>query len=190
MVVTSWGEKDETEYIINLFQDQLKVDESAEVTTLASRIDTISPRANQLRMAAILANEYLFREANRGEYICAAEFLAVVYDKGVLSWVQVGSPHLILLASGQIQPLAYQLDYSWQYGQDSPLFSQALGLNASCLLSCGSLHVNSEMDLFLISRHSIPPALFAEKRLDFQSLIGLLVKDSANAPFWVGHLKV
>jgi len=190
LVLTSWGERDETDRVISVFQEQLKMDESMDMTTPFGRIDGIGHKANQIRTAALLANDFLFREANRNEFICGLEFLGLVYDKGILSWVQIGAPTLLLQWNNQIQPLAYFFDQSWQYHQNSPLLSMGLGIEQSCQLNCGSLHIDSGAELFLVSRDSVSPSIFQHSKLNLQSLTQLLVKTSEQSPFWVGHLKL
>lgn len=190
IVVTSWGERDESDRVVRVFQEQLKMDDSLELTTPFGRIESLGHKANQIRTAALLSNDFLYREANRTEFICGMEFLGLVYDKGVLSWVQIGAPSLLIQWKGQIQPLAYSFDQSWQYRQSSPILSTGLGLESSCQLNCGSLHIDAEAELFLVSRDSLAPGIFHQSSLTLPALTKILVQSSEESPFWAGHLKL
>lgn len=190
LVLTSWGERDESDRVVRVFQEQLKMDDSLELTTPFGRIESLGHKANQIRTAALLSNDYLYGEANRTEFICGMEFLGIVYDKGILSWVQIGSPSILLQWKGQVQPLAYVFDQSYQYRQNSPILSAGLGLEPSCQLNCGSLHIESDAELFLVSRDSLTPSLFQQSSLTLAALTKLLVQGSENTPFWAGHLKL
>lgn len=190
MIVTSWGEKDESDRVVQIFKDQLRLDTPSDQAEPYGLIESLSSKANQLRVAALMANDVLFNEANKSEFVCALEFLGLVYDGGILSWVQIGAPQVVLKIRDQIQPLVSQVDMSWQYQQESPLLSQALGLQSTCQLNCGSLHVPDEAELFLISRHALSPQIFTQPALTLSIMTDILVKDSNQAPFWSGHLQL
>ena len=188
LVATSWGNQDESDAVVRLFEDQAIFENVTNLARDHEKIESLGLVANRLRSAAIHANDLLFREINRSEFVTAVEFLGLVFQNGILSWVQIGSPHLLLLSDGRLQPLAYQMDFGWQYNQSSPLVSQGMGIEPSCQFSCGSIHIEKKSELFFVSRGALPGKLFSAENMDLRTISQIFVEDSPTSPFWVGHL--
>lgn len=185
-VATPWGPLEAAQKSAQTLSDQFEILSQEDVTTPFESIATLSSAANRLRVGALMANQYLYRTENNKVWKSAVEMTAVHYDHQVLSWVQVGCPHLILLEKETLHPLAYEPDWSHQSGNAGPLFTQALGLENNTPLKAGSLRVQPNSQLLMISRGTIPKAIFAFDQFSIDGVAQVLIEDDESAPFWVG----
>lgn len=190
IVATSWGEKSDAERVAQIFSDALNVSDQSEVTSPYGYIGTISTRANQMRTAAIMANDFLYREVNRSEYSSCVEVLSLVLEKNVLSWLYVGAPHVILYHQQKCHPLVYNYDLPAQFNCSIPLPTQCLGVEPTVQLNASSVMLKGNSDIVLLSRSTIPGSLFSQKNPTIHSLSTDLVKDNENSPFWLGQLSI
>jgi hypothetical protein len=151
-------------------------------------IPELNEMGNHLRNATLMANEQLHLSENAKEYSAAVEVALLSVQKQVLTWAQVGTPHLLLQTSSGLQPLASQPDWAWQLQQDAPLVSKALGLERSCYPQCGSYRLRGHEKILLISRSAIPSKLYALNEANLETCAQVLVEDHEEAPFWLGIL--
>ena len=56
----------------------------------------LSPQANNLRAAVMLANDVIYREENKNEYQSGAEVFVFSRNATEVSFVQIGQPHVFL----------------------------------------------------------------------------------------------
>lgn len=192
MIATSWGAPEHSHKVIDLIKEHLRFSEDGDSTKVGTFIQGLTDEGNRLRAAATVANEYLYTKENSTEYSAAVEVALISVRKKVLSWVQIGNPHLVLSTSRGLEPLCYSPDWSWQLQQSSPLLGKALGLERNCNLNCGSYRLSGQGNekLLLIARSSIPGSLYALKNVDLSTCSQVLVEDNSDAPFWVGILNL
>lgn len=190
LVVSSWGARDEAERVAQIFQDQLGIADAEDFTSPFGHLENMSPKANRLRTACLLANDLLYRDINQSEYLAAVEILALVIEDRVMSWVQVGSPHLLLHSKGTCQPLAYNLDWSWQYSQASPLPCLALGIESAININYGSIILPKDAEILLLSRGAVPSPIFQSESVELDLISRILINDNPDTPFWLGQLTV
>lgn len=187
IVLTPWGAPEYAETTLKTIQEFLEISREAEATVVGNVFENLTPIANRLRSAAVMANENLYLNANKSEYVSAVEMLAIYKEKNTLNWVHVGSPHLFLMNEQGIQPLCYTLDWSWQVHQGSPLLCHGLGVERSCQLNCGSYRMTDpSTKLIMIGRSYVPTSFYSLKNASLQSITDVLVEDSADVPFWLG----
>ncbi len=186
IVATPWGSLESAQRTATTMIDQFELLSKDDVTTPYEMIPTLSKAANRLRIGALTANNYLYRNENGKTWKSAVELAAIHYDHGVLSWVQVGSPHLILLENGVLHPLAYEADWAYQSGNEGPLFTQALGLENMVPLKAGSLRVKPEAQLLMVSRGTLPRRVFGLPVFKMENLVKAMTADSTATPFWMG----
>jgi hypothetical protein len=189
-VLSSWGHRDDAQQVAEIFSEQAQIGDTQDLTTPFGYIESLGPMANRLRTAAHLANDLLFRSSNQAEYVSGLEVLALAYKDNILSWMQVGGPHLLLIQDGVTQPLASQFDWSWQLNQSAPLPCQCLGLQRSLHIHCGSAVLLPGAEIFMIARGAVPSAVYAGAKTDLPSMSKILVEDNSEAPFWLGHIKL
>lgn len=186
VVATPWGPLEPAQRTANLIVEQFELLSKDDVTTPYETIPTLSAAANRLRIGALTANNYLYRTENGKVWKAAVELAAIHYDHGVLSWVQVGSPHLLLLENGILHPLAYEADWATQSGNEGPLFSQALGLENQVPLRAGSLRVKADAQLLMVSRGTLPRRVFGLPVFEMNKVVQAMTSDSLSTPFWLG----
>lgn len=190
IIATPWGASDQAQMVIDLIKEQLSVSQQPEATRVGGFIEGLSEDGNRLRAAAALANEQLYHRENSKEYSIAVEIALISVQKRSLSWVQLGTPHLILLGNEGFQPLASTPDWSWQLQQAAPLVSKGLGMEKNSYFNCGSSRFKGGEKLFLISRSVVPASVYALREPDLNSCAEALVEDNSDAPFWLGVLEL
>lgn len=194
IVATSWGQPEEAQSVAQIFLDQIQLGESQDQTSPFEYLENLGPIGNKLKIAAQLSNEYLYRNSNQSEYVSGVEVLALAHKDNVLSWAQVGGPHLLLFQKdkneSRMLPLATQFDWSWQFNQESPLPSQCLGLQRTLSVLCGTIQLESGSDLFLVCRGSIPATLFEKPQNSLTAIAKILAAQNVETPFWLGHVKI
>jgi hypothetical protein len=193
IIATPWGPSEQAQRVIEIIKEQISSDgaptaETA-VTRVARHVEGLSDEGNRLRTATAFANEQLFLRENTSQYTGAVEVAVISIQNQFLSWVQLGSPHILLRNQKGFQPLCYTPDWSWQLHQKSPLVSQALGLERSCYLNCGTHRLQKGDDILLISRSTLPAQIYAAEDNRLESLAHILVDNDPESPFWIGRLK-
>lgn len=191
IILTPWGAPEYADTTLKTIQEFLEISREAEATVVGNVFENLTPIANRLRSAAVMANENLYLNANKSEYVSAVEMLSIYREKNTLNWVHIGSPHLFLLNSQGIQPLCYTLDWSWQVHQGSPLLCHGLGMERSCQLNCGSYRITDPSSkLIMIGRSYVPAAFYTLKNVNLQTVTNILVDDAADVPFWLGIISL
>lgn len=185
-IATPWGPLESAQKSAQMVTEQFELLAKEDVTTPFESIPTLSAAANRLRIGALMANQFLYRNENGKIWKAAVELSALHYDHQVLSWVQVGCPHLLLLEGKTFHPLAYEPDWAHQTGNAGPLFTQALGIENNVPLKAGSLRVRPHSQLLLVSRGTLPRSLFALDRFSIEQVGQLLIDEDEKTPFWVG----
>jgi hypothetical protein len=190
VVLTPWGA---TEYAIQTLasiKDFLDMSKEAEATVVGALNESLSPFANRMRSAAIMANENLYLNANRTEYLAAVELAAISKEQDRVSWVHIGSPHLFLHNSQGIQPLSYTLDWAYQIHQKSPLLCHGLGLDRSVNLNCGTYKITEPSTIIMVGRSYVPPQFYQLQRPSLQTVSDLLINENSDMPFWLGLMTI
>ena len=186
-IITSWNSPDPAAKVFQMLKDFLLATSDPEGTIAAPYIEGLGPIANRLRNAAMFANENLYLNENRSEYVAGVELAAFSVHQNLLSWVQLGAPHLILAGNRGFQPLCYTPDGAWQMQQQTPLLCQGLGIEKSVHFNCGSYRLQGGERLVMISRSHIPASLYTLKSdAKIEALSQALVDDGAETPFWIG----
>lgn len=193
VIVTSWGLP---EHAVTVADEVVKYVTAArgdvEVTSPFEFMTCYSDMANHLRIALLIANESLYRSQNRSEYVSGVEILVVSREGEQLTWAQVGGPHFLLHRKERpLAPLSVCFDHSFEIGllggTAAPLPSRLLGVENSCQIVCGDLHIQSEDRLVLLSSSHLPVSLWTEA--DAPELPGLtkkMIAENSDRPFWLG----
>ena len=102
IIATPWGPREAATKVIERMNDYLALARSDnEATSPFQKVSCLSDLANSLRIAALLANESLYRDENRIEYRAGVELFAGVFDAGEFSWLQSGNPQILLSRPGR-----------------------------------------------------------------------------------------
>jgi len=198
IVAVPWGPRPVARKVIDRILEYLTfAAQDREATSPLPKLSCLSPAANRLRIASMLANEMLYREDNRDEYRVGVELLVVTLADNELSWVQVGGPHL-LLARGDstLLPIGSTIDLSLDLSTqtvDLPaLPSHLLGLDSTINASINSFRARPDDQLILLSHSRTPSILFNWKSNDLQmdSMVKRLAVFQTDRSFWLGQIRV
>jgi hypothetical protein len=198
IVATPWGPREAARKVIERMNDYLSLArEDDEATSPFDRISCLSNHANRLRIAALLANESLYREENKNEYRSGVELFAGLIEQDEFVWLQSGNPQILLSrGGGKLLPLGSQIDLSFDFSEGSDLLpglpSQMLGLDSSLNLSLNSFRARPGDRLALISHSHLPESIFSldADKLNVDSLSRLMASAAPNHAFWVGVLQI
>ena len=198
IVATPWGPRAAARKTIERMTDYLALArEDSEATSPFERLSCLSPQANNLRIATLLANEALYREDNRAEYRAGVELFAAVIDDNEIVWVQAGNPQILLGRAGRsLLPLGSQIDLSFDLSSSDellpPLPSQLLGLDSSLNLCLNTFRAQEGDRLVLLSHSHLPDSLFTLKSADIslESISRTLANLHPDLAFWLGILSV
>lgn len=190
IVATAWGEPDAAQKSVDRIQEFLQMSEDPEATVIGANNQELSRIENRMRAGAMLANEIIMKTDNSQEYKSAVELAMIGLEKNMLHWVQIGCPHILLSSPKGLEPICYSPDWSWQMQQPSPLVGQALGLERSCHLNCGSYRLSAGQSVILISRSQLPAGIYALPDPDIDSVSRVLIDDDPNAAFWIATIQL
>jgi hypothetical protein len=195
IVATPWGPRAAAKKVIDRMVDYLSLArEDREATAPFERLSCLSTQANNLRVAALLANEALYREDNRIEYRSGVELFAAIVDENELVWLQAGNPQILLSRLGRkLLPLGSQIDLAYDMSGETllpPLPSQLLGLDTSLNLSLNSFRARIGDKLVLLSHSQMPENIFAIEngQTTLEAISAVLAKVDQNLAFWLGIL--
>lgn len=200
IVAVPWGSRDSARKVIDRMLEYLSfASQDREATSPLPRLSCLSDSANNLRTAAMLANDMLYREDNGDEYRAGVELFAATLAQNELSWVQVGGPHLLLgrgneslLPIGSSVDLALDLGFDNERNQLSALPAQLLGLDSNVNLTINSFRARPGDKVVMISHSRTPEALYSWKSnaIDAEKVVRTLSQNDANTAFWLGLLAI
>lgn len=192
IIATPWGSSAGAKKMVATISEYyLATKSDKEATSPFRRLDYLSPTANNLRIATLVANELLYREENRNEYRSAVELFVGSIHERELAWVQVGYPSILLQRSGQsLLPISVQMGLSNEVQHSGeplpPLPSSLIGISPEPNLSIQSICPKPGDSLVLISRSWIPREIFKSSIKTFDDLSKSLSRDGSE-PFWLGQ---
>jgi hypothetical protein len=196
IVATPWGTRSAARKVIERMTDYIALArEDREATSPFQRLSCLSTAANNLRVAALLANEALFRDDNKQEYRTGVELFAGLLDEGEFSWLQSGNPQLLLSRKDRtLLPLGSQVDLSFDLSPGRELLpalpSQLVGLDSTLNLNINSFRARQGDRLVLLSHSHLPEVLFTVE--GGHATLDQLSRNLANVhpdhAFWLGIL--
>lgn len=198
IVATPWGSRASARKVIDRMNDYLSLArEDEEATSPFDRLSCLSTQANNLRIAALLANEALYREDNRTEYRSGVELFAAQITDNEVDWIQSGNPQILLGRRGRtLIPMGSQLDLSADLSEGSEILpalpSHLLGLDPTLNLNVNGFRARAGDRLVLLSHSQLPEVVFTMKENDVtvDSLSKHLARINPDLAFWLGILSV
>lgn len=198
IVAIPWGSRDAAKKVIDRMSEYLAfASQDREATSPLPKLSCLSTAANNLRTAAMLANDMLYREENSDEYRAGVEIFAATLSHNELSWVQVGGPHVLLGRGNQsLLPLGSSVDLALDLEENEvklpALPAQLLGLDTHVNLTINSLRARPKDSILLLSHSRAPDSFFSLKNenLDPEKIVRSLSKNDANTAFWLGILSI
>lgn len=196
IVATPWGPRNSARKAVQTIQDFfLSAKSDQEVTSPFQHLTCISPLANNLRVAVMLANDMIYREDNRNELTSGVELFVCAHSGSEVVWTHIGQPHVLLdRKSLPIVNLSTSPDAAFDFSQGQkwlpPLPGALLGTDATSNFQIRSFRPQKDDRLLLASRSLLPhefQRLPREKR-DLDALTRELSQSDAQMPFWIGQL--
>jgi hypothetical protein len=196
LLLTPWGITDSLSAIQEKIQ-QIVVEyinlasEGFDITNPFEKLNCLSRKANHLRVASLLVNDYLRRNVNNNEFKIGFEFLLMTHDEQELVWAKVGMPHLVLLHT-ENSPTILATGLETVLNSNSPLPLELMGIESTVNLQIGSYNYNPQDRLFLLSHSYLPKNLldFENNQASFSEIFLKLSKNKTMGPFWLAEFKV
>lgn len=200
-----WGQRSTAQKTIDRMKEFLAfANQDAEATSPLPRLTCLSTNANNLRTAAILANELIYREDNQDEYTSGVELFAASIVKNEFSWMQVGGPQIFLARGARpAMPLGSRIDLAFDLmpaeatADKNNSFLPALPIDVIGVDPDINMVINSfclrPQDKIMILNHSHTPESIYHWRLDQMSLDDMAKDLALQAPstaFWIGLIEV
>lgn len=196
IVATPWGPRSSAKKVIQTIVDYfLSTKDDLETTAPFEKLSCLSTTANNLRIACMLANEAVYREENKNEYLSGVEIFAGSHLDQEYVCVQLGQPQIFLRRKHRATiPIGASLDQSLDMtiGKQllPPLPNQMLGLDPTLNVTVSSFRPQKGDQLIVASRSTIPSEFFkkAEAKIELDDLCQTLSSDDPDCPFWVGTI--
>lgn len=198
IIATPWGPRTSARKAIDRMVEYLSLArEDDEATSPFERLTCLSTQANNLRVAAMLANDAIYREDNRDEYRSGVELFAAQVTDNEVDWIQCGNPQILLGRHGRtVMPVGSQLDLSSDLSSENAFLpalpSQLLGLDLSLNLNVNSFRARAGDRLVLLSHSQPPESVYTlkEDAIAIDSLSRDLAKSHPDLAFWLGILTI
>ena len=196
IVATPWGPRSSARKAVQFIQDFLaSARHDEEATSPFAKLSCLTPLGNQLRLAVKLTNDFIYQEENKQEYLSGIELTIIARQKNEVAMVQIGHPYVVLdrPATGLVV-LSSQIDLSSELSFEnemvSPLPGHLLGVDPTSDFQVQSLRHMPNDRLLLISRSSLPAAIYNLEygRRGLQEISDLCAQSNDRMPFWVGAL--
>lgn len=198
LVTTPWGNRSAAEKVNSLVRDQFfSARADSEVTSPFDRLTCLTSVANDLRIALKLANDAIYNEDNRDEYVFGFEITAISIDAQEVTWVQTGMPALYLdRPNSCLLPIAGASDLSTEFGHPkdllAPLPSAVLGADPTSDFSIKTIRPQPQERLILVSRAFLPQSFFEIPfgSRTLENISQAFSEDNETMPFWIGELNL
>lgn len=185
-----WGSSEGGNLLLGVFREFLGANGvDLEATSPFPRLTALSPHANSLRIASLLANDQIFHKSNGDRFTAGVEALILYQNGSELNWFRVGQPNLLLIRNNLITPLDIGYDLGFEFSQVDPLPSRLIGVDRPLEPDIKSFLLKEGDQLLALSISNVPQAIFEinfkgidienRERLIFESL----VKHSPQTPF-------
>ncbi len=192
-IITPWGAKTVAQQALEIIQDYFfsaKTDKEA--TSPFPRLDSLSPICNNLRIAALLANEAILREKNKEIYTSACEITLCYLKDGEFHLAHVGQPFVFVFKSGLgVIPISPGNDLSTELNEKNkpipPLPCRLIGTCRDPNIFTQSFHIHEDDALIFLSKSVLNNKFLSlsGKKISLKKM-----SDSLNSedPYWIGML--
>lgn len=184
----SWGEISVSEKVNNsIVSYYFAAMNDIEVTSPFELLPSLSPLANKIRSAILIANGAIYSSFNNKAYSAGCEFLCVGLEGQEFVIGQVGGPSVVLVRGGDNILLTTTADHC--NTKLDPLPSALMGVELECYPQISSFRFEEGDQLFFISRSYLPKSLLTlNLNTSMQSLSKLISDENPKIPFWISRL--
>lgn len=191
LIMTPWGSQESCQKVIDYTsQFLLTASQDSELTTPFQSILSLSDEANKLRVATLMANDFLYRSLNAEKYELVVETLFLSFNKRHVAWCQMGCPHLIVKKhNGMAQPISFHPETNSSLA-NFPMPLQFLGSEPTIAPRCGDLYLEKKDSLLMLSSSIVPSGIWSLKESGrFEDWTEQLVQYDGSQPFWLSRLQ-
>lgn len=196
VIATPWGNQASAQRAIEILRDFiLSARQDREATSPFQKLTCLTPLANNLRVALMLANDSLYREENKSEYTAGVEVFVFAHAQGELAYAQVGSPQFLVAREGMPWiPVSVQIDMATELSVHpellAPLPQNLIGLHTTTNMNVASIRTQPHDRLVFLSHSVISHPLFglSHAQTNIESISSTLANQFPDQPFWVGVL--
>lgn len=192
LMMTPWGSQEACQRVMDhVIQHLLIAKQDAELTTAFQNILSLSDEANDLRVATLMANDFIFRGINTEKYNLVVETLFLSVNSRHVAWCQMGCPHLFLKKHNQTaQPVSFNPETKKEMSE-FPMPMQFLGSEPTVAPRCGDLYLDKSDELIMLSSSTVPPAIWTlESSQGLEAWTQSLVDGYELQPFWLSRLEL
>ncbi len=192
LIMTPWGSAEDCQKVMDyVVQFLLTAKQDAELTTPFQNILNLSDEANDLRVATLMANDYVFRNTNQGGYNLIVETLFLSQHQNHVAWCQMGCPHLIVKKNqGLAQPISLFPEFNSDL-LNFPLPQQFVGSEPTIAPRCGDLYLDKQDEIILLSSSVVPQELWnLDSSNGLEDWTQQMVQKDGSQPFWLGRLEL
>ncbi len=194
VIATPWGPRQGAKRVIEILKDYvLSARQDMEATSPFQKLSCISPLANSLRVGMMLANDSLYREENKSEYISGVEVLVFAHQMNELAFAQVGHPNFFIARRGcPWIPLSVQVDMSTELSEAdhtlAPLPQNLIGMHTTTNLNISSFKTQPADKLIFLSHSHVSHPLYSTpfEKTSVDEVTDSLAKRYPELPFWLG----
>ncbi|MFN8846753.1 MAG: hypothetical protein ACK5V3_13650 [Bdellovibrionales bacterium] len=192
LIVTPWGSQEGAQKTLDfIVQHLMTVKQDQEHTSPFQKIQSLSDDANQLRQAAMMANDFIYRSVNPDSLELVVEVLFLGIQKKQVAWCQIGCPHLLLKKKKEsLQPISCHPETRADLLK-FPLPQYFLGADATVSPRCGDLQLDKGDEVILLSSSQLPTSLWsATQSSELEEWTDRITEVDSSQPFWLGRLKL
>lgn len=194
VIATPWGPRSGAKRAIEVLKDYVQsARQDMEATSPFQKLSCISPLANSLRVGIMLANDSLYREENKSEYISGVEVLVFAHQQGELAFAQVGHPNIYLARPAfPWLPLSVQVDLATELSSSretlAPLPQNLIGLNTTTNLNISSFKTQPGDRLIFLSHSFAASTVYSTpfEKTSLDQVSSRLAENHPELPFWLG----
>lgn len=197
LILTPWGNPQGSKKAMEKMVEFLETStQDEDITSPFDRLESLSKTANNLRIATLIANDYLYKDFNKEEYLGGCEIACVQAKNSEVCVVTVGSVTPYILQNNSLpSPLMYQVSLAQDFEKNRnlpPLPSHMLGVNNNLNINIQSFRKQPQSELLLVNRVSIPVELYTQwpKPFELDEIALSLAKSNAEMPFWLGKVSL
>ena len=197
IIAIPWGPRRSAQDFIHSISEYFNPQSGKMETTLPFGFLTfLSPIANQMRTALLIANNHIYSEENNREYQSGIEVLLIYPDEQEICLGQIGGPSVFMdRKNSSLIPLISTWDLSTEIYTGGkllpPLPKSLAGIDSSPQVHMTSMRRGPSDKLILLHRSYYPNNFYTirQEKRNLEGLSEALSKSDPHCPFWLGVIK-
>ncbi len=190
MMATSYGDPSLTEKIFDECENEyLAANQDFDVTSPFPKLTCLSGMANRIYTTTLFLNDMIYSNYNKTSYSEGFEFLMLQKVNQKIYWVQIGWPHIFIIAKSGISGLDHSMGQRSFKSKGAPTLPHALlGVENSLNFRVESSNLKKDEELLFVKSETLPQSFYHPKSSDNESLIRSIFKSRPSEGSWLGRL--